>query len=118
MSGDVTYNGRTFSEFQPLRTASYVEQVDNKLIPEMTVRETLDFSARCQGSGVRKGGLAHFISHPQQCERYRQVWSGWGPAHTFANLRFSNSGQAFWGAKYRGILRTCMGGFLFGQKAV
>ena len=51
----MTYNGRKCAEFQPLRTASYVEQVDTRLIPEMTVRETMDFSARCQGSGFQKG---------------------------------------------------------------
>lgn len=55
VSGNITYNGRHFSEFQPLRTASYVEQVDTRLIPEMTVRETLDYSARCQGPGLKKG---------------------------------------------------------------
>lgn len=56
ISGRVTYNGRSFVDFQPLRTASYVEQTDTRLIPEMTVRETLDFAARCQGSGLKKGG--------------------------------------------------------------
>ena len=55
IEGSVTYNGRPFSAFQPLRTANYVEQNDTRLIPEMTVRETLNFSARCQGSGLKKG---------------------------------------------------------------
>ena len=28
VEGEVTYNGRTFNEFIPLRTATYVEQSD------------------------------------------------------------------------------------------
>lgn len=59
LSGSVTYNGKPFSDFQPLRTANYVEQVDTRLNPEMTVRETLDYSARCQGSGLKKGKSLH-----------------------------------------------------------
>ena len=57
VSGEVTYNGRTFKEFRPLRTASYIEQTDSGLMAEMTVRETLDFSARCQGVSIKKGEL-------------------------------------------------------------
>ena len=60
LSGSVTYNGKPVSDFQPLRTANYVEQVDTRLIPEMTVRETLDYSARCQGSGLKKGKSFHY----------------------------------------------------------
>lgn len=130
VNGDVTYNGRQFSEFVPLRTAAYVEQNDTvpsafirlSLVPcrasfpycwelkscwemrfphfwelqrgaiwpsrtgllsnwsaypsfigyssviprcwccillqhigEITVRETFDFAARCQGAGSKKG---------------------------------------------------------------
>lgn len=58
VEGEIKYNGKHFSEFQPLRTADYVEQSDNGLIPELTVRETLDFSARCQGSGFKQGRLS------------------------------------------------------------
>lgn len=57
VTGSVTYNDRGLSEFQTLRTSGYVEQVDSRLIPELTVRETLDFSARCQGSGLKPGKL-------------------------------------------------------------
>ncbi|GAB2225413.1 hypothetical protein Droror1_Dr00006205 [Drosera rotundifolia] len=39
-------------EFIPQRTAAYVSQNDVH-IPTMTVRETLEFSARCQGVGCR-----------------------------------------------------------------
>eukprot|EP01018_Ginkgo_biloba_P026515 Gb_28917 [translate_table: standard] len=48
----VTYNGHTMDEFVPQRTSAYISQHDLH-IGEMTVRETLDFSARCQGVGSR-----------------------------------------------------------------
>lgn len=41
-------------EFVPQRTAAYISQHDLH-IGEMTVRETLAFSARCQGVGTRYG---------------------------------------------------------------
>ena len=50
VKGRVAYNGRELSEFIPERTAVYVTQEDQHM-PELTVRETLDFSARCQGTG-------------------------------------------------------------------
>ncbi|XP_078168196.1 ABC transporter G family member 36-like isoform X2 [Carex rostrata] len=52
VSGRVTYNGYEMNEFVPERTAAYVSQYDLH-IGEMTVRETLAFSARCQGVGTR-----------------------------------------------------------------
>jgi ABC-type multidrug transport system ATPase subunit len=52
MSGSITYNGHTLNEFVPQRTSAYISQNDNH-IGELTVRETLDFSARCQGVGYR-----------------------------------------------------------------
>ncbi|KAE8705118.1 Pleiotropic drug resistance protein 3 [Hibiscus syriacus] len=51
-SGTVTYNGHGMGEFVPQRTAAYISQHDLH-IGEMTVRETLAFSARCQGVGDR-----------------------------------------------------------------
>ncbi|KAJ6346920.1 hypothetical protein OIU76_003581 [Salix suchowensis] len=56
-SGHVTYNGHEMNEFVPQRTASYISQHDLH-IGEMTVRETLEFSARCQGVGHLQGLLA------------------------------------------------------------
>uniref|UniRef100_A0A7N2R4L1 ABC transporter domain-containing protein n=1 Tax=Quercus lobata TaxID=97700 RepID=A0A7N2R4L1_QUELO len=56
-SGKVTYNGHEMNEFVPQRTAAYVSQNDLHL-GEMTVRETLAFSARCQGVGSRYEMLA------------------------------------------------------------
>ncbi|THG20017.1 hypothetical protein TEA_008551 [Camellia sinensis var. sinensis] len=51
VSGKVTYNGHEMHEFVPQRTSSYVSQSDEH-IAQMTVRETLAFSARCQGIGT------------------------------------------------------------------
>ncbi|XP_008804599.1 ABC transporter G family member 42-like [Phoenix dactylifera] len=50
--GDVTYNGFRFDEFVRQKTAAYVSQNDIH-VPEMTVKETLDFSAMCQGVGTK-----------------------------------------------------------------
>nr|POF12280.1 pleiotropic drug resistance protein 1 [Quercus suber] len=57
LSGRVTYNGHGMNEFVPQRTAAYISQYDLH-IGEMTVRETLCFSARCQGVGSRYDMLA------------------------------------------------------------
>ncbi|TXG62103.1 hypothetical protein EZV62_013466 [Acer yangbiense] len=56
-SGKVTYNGHGMEEFVPQRTSAYISQYDLH-IGEMTVRETLSFSARCQGVGLRYEMLA------------------------------------------------------------
>ncbi|XP_057416411.1 pleiotropic drug resistance protein 3 [Lotus japonicus] len=50
--GDISCNGHMLEEFIPQKSSAYVSQYDLH-IPEMTVRETLDFSARCQGVGSR-----------------------------------------------------------------
>ncbi|XP_042758861.1 pleiotropic drug resistance protein 1 isoform X1 [Lactuca sativa] len=56
-SGKVTYNGHELHEFVPERTSAYISQNDVH-IGEMTVRETLAFSAQCQGVGSRYEMLA------------------------------------------------------------
>lgn len=56
VAGEISYNGYKFNEFVPQKTSAYISQYDLH-IPEMTVRETLDFSARCQGIGRREGTL-------------------------------------------------------------
>ncbi|KAI7754530.1 hypothetical protein M8C21_028900 [Ambrosia artemisiifolia] len=56
-TGKVTYNGHELHEFVPERTSAYISQNDVH-IGEMTVRETLAFSARCQGVGSRYEMLA------------------------------------------------------------
>ncbi|GJP69950.1 hypothetical protein CLOP_g944 [Closterium sp. NIES-67] len=50
LAGSITYNGQELKDFNPARTASCVPQTDEH-IGEMTVRETLDFSAQLQGRG-------------------------------------------------------------------
>ncbi|XP_042507477.1 pleiotropic drug resistance protein 1-like [Macadamia integrifolia] len=52
LSGKITYDGHKMEDFVPQRTAAYISQQDLH-IGEMTVRETLAFSARCQGVGTR-----------------------------------------------------------------
>ena len=67
VSGKVTYNGHGMNEFVPERTAAYISQHDLHM-GEMTVRETLQFSARCQGVGTRYGtrdGLEHWLGSKQ-----------------------------------------------------
>ncbi|KAK8641768.1 hypothetical protein V6N13_011142 [Hibiscus sabdariffa] len=64
-SGTVTYNGHTMDEFVPQRTAAYISQYDLHL-GEMTVRETLAFSARCQGVGTRYDMLAELSRREKQ----------------------------------------------------
>lgn len=54
VSGKVTYNGHGMKEFVAQRSAAYISQHDVH-IGEMTVRETLAFSARCQGLGPNLG---------------------------------------------------------------
>ncbi|KAC9560170.1 hypothetical protein E3N88_45634 [Mikania micrantha] len=52
VAGEITYNGHKLNEFVPRKTSAYISQNDVH-IGEMTVKETLDFSARCQGVGSR-----------------------------------------------------------------
>lgn len=54
VSGEVTYNGHRMNEFVPERTSAYISQHDTH-IGELTVRETLNFSGKCQGAGTRYG---------------------------------------------------------------
>ena len=54
MKGEITYNGHRLKEFVPHKTSAYISQHDLH-VGEMTVRETIDFSARCQGVGDRYG---------------------------------------------------------------
>uniref|UniRef100_A0A0E0IQF1 ABC transporter domain-containing protein n=1 Tax=Oryza nivara TaxID=4536 RepID=A0A0E0IQF1_ORYNI len=48
-SGEVAYNGMALDQFCVQRTSAYISQTDNH-IGELTVRETLDFAAKCQGA--------------------------------------------------------------------
>lgn len=60
ISGEISYNGYKLEEFVPQKTSAYISQRDQH-IPEMTVRETIDFSARCQGVGSRSGDFSQFL---------------------------------------------------------
>ncbi|KAJ7970940.1 Pleiotropic drug resistance transporter [Quillaja saponaria] len=64
-TGDISYNGYKFSEFVPQKTSTYISQYDLH-ISEMTVRETLDFSARCQGIGDRADIMKEVIRREKQ----------------------------------------------------
>uniref|UniRef100_A0A0E0B1K0 ABC transporter domain-containing protein n=1 Tax=Oryza glumipatula TaxID=40148 RepID=A0A0E0B1K0_9ORYZ len=50
VSGTITYNGHSMEEFVPQRSAAYVSQHDVRMA-ELTVRETVNFAAKCQGVG-------------------------------------------------------------------
>ncbi|GAB2293481.1 transcription factor [Dionaea muscipula] len=52
VNGEVTYNGHNLNEFVPEKTSAYISQNDVH-VGAMTVKETLDFAARCQGVGPR-----------------------------------------------------------------
>ncbi|PKU84878.1 Pleiotropic drug resistance protein 3 [Dendrobium catenatum] len=54
ITGNITYNGFKLEDFVPEKTSAYISQHDLH-ISQMTVRETLDFAARCQGVGDREG---------------------------------------------------------------
>ncbi|KAH7352830.1 hypothetical protein KP509_19G066000 [Ceratopteris richardii] len=60
VSGKVTYNGHTMNEFIPQRTSAYISQHDTHY-GMMTVRETLEFSSRCQGVGSRYEMLTELV---------------------------------------------------------
>ena len=57
VKGDILYNGKNFSQFVVERSSGYVEQTDQHYAP-LTVRETFDFAAWCQGTGYREGRLS------------------------------------------------------------
>ncbi|XP_051124588.1 pleiotropic drug resistance protein 3-like isoform X2 [Andrographis paniculata] len=60
VSGEVSYNGYRLEEFVAQKVSAYVSQYDQH-IPDLTVRETLDFSSLCQGVGNRAELLAELI---------------------------------------------------------
>ncbi|KAF5938926.1 hypothetical protein HYC85_023185 [Camellia sinensis] len=65
MSGRITYNGHDLKEFVPQRTSAYVSQQDWHMA-EMTVRETLEFSGRCQGVGFKHDMLSELLKREKQ----------------------------------------------------
>ncbi|XWS76714.1 hypothetical protein CRYUN_Cryun01aG0201500 [Craigia yunnanensis] len=65
VTGEISYNGYKFTEFVSQKTSAYISQYDLH-ISEMTVRETLDFSARCQGVGSRADMLKEVSRREKQ----------------------------------------------------
>ncbi|CAN6456720.1 unnamed protein product [Victoria cruziana] len=65
VKGEVSYNGYKLKEFIPQKTSAYISQHDIH-IGEMTVKETLDFSARCQGVGCRYDLLSELASREKE----------------------------------------------------
>ncbi|KAJ7174242.1 hypothetical protein O6H91_Y542400 [Diphasiastrum complanatum] len=65
VSGNITYNGHRLEEFVPQRTSAYISQTDLH-VGEMTVRETLDFSGRFQGSGTRYDMISELLRREKQ----------------------------------------------------
>ncbi|KAK7388064.1 hypothetical protein VNO78_22868 [Psophocarpus tetragonolobus] len=65
VSGEISYNGYKLDEFVPQKTSAYISQYDLH-IPEMTVRETIDFSARCQGVGSRADLVAEITRREKE----------------------------------------------------
>nr|XP_011460946.1 PREDICTED: ABC transporter G family member 31 [Fragaria vesca subsp. vesca] len=68
-SGSITYNGHRPDEFCIQRTAAYISQTDNH-IAELTVRETLDFAARCQGASE---GFAAYMKELVKLEKEKNI---------------------------------------------
>ncbi|KAK9991984.1 hypothetical protein SO802_026969 [Lithocarpus litseifolius] len=60
VAGEISYNGYKIDEFVPQKTSAYISQSD-RYLPQMTVRETIDFSACCQGVGSRAGKIPCFV---------------------------------------------------------
>ncbi|XP_074275947.1 pleiotropic drug resistance protein 1-like [Silene latifolia] len=65
VTGKVTYNGHNMNEFVPQRTAAYISQHDVHMA-ELTVRETLAFSARFQGVGYGHEMLAELCRREKE----------------------------------------------------
>ncbi|TVU34569.1 hypothetical protein EJB05_16405, partial [Eragrostis curvula] len=65
VSGRVAYNGHGMDKFVPEKTAAYISQ-DDLHSGEMTVRETLSFSASCQGNGYLDDILTDLIRRERE----------------------------------------------------
>ncbi|KAL0348160.1 UNVERIFIED_CONTAM: Pleiotropic drug resistance protein 3 [Sesamum angustifolium] len=67
VEGEISYNGYKLEEFVAQKTSAYISQYDQH-IPEMTVREALDFSSRCQGIGSRAEILMELIRREKEAK--------------------------------------------------
>ncbi|CAL5426860.1 unnamed protein product [Camellia sinensis] len=68
-TGNITYNGHKLDDFCVKRTSAYISQTDNH-IAELTVRETLDFAARCQGADE---GFSGYMNDLTRLEKERNI---------------------------------------------
>ncbi|KAF2323470.1 hypothetical protein GH714_035632 [Hevea brasiliensis] len=71
-TGEITYNGYKLNEFVPRKTSAYISQNDVH-VGVMTVKETLDFSARCQGVGTRYDLQTELASREKQAGIYPEA---------------------------------------------
>ncbi|TMW95972.1 hypothetical protein EJD97_008115 [Solanum chilense] len=67
--GIITYNGHKLDEFCVQRTSAYISQTDNH-IAELTVRETVDFAARCQGASQ---GFGDYMKDLDRLEKEKNI---------------------------------------------
>ncbi|XP_057978363.1 ABC transporter G family member 42-like [Malania oleifera] len=65
VSGEVNYNGYELGEFVPRKTSAYISQNDVHT-EVLTVRETLDYSARFQGVGSRLELLTELVKREME----------------------------------------------------
>ncbi|KAL0031878.1 hypothetical protein WJX79_002852 [Trebouxia sp. C0005] len=65
VNGDILYNGKNFSEFVVERSSGYVEQTDQHYAA-LTVQETFDFAAWCQGTGYREDELHELLRREKE----------------------------------------------------
>ncbi|KAL8120357.1 hypothetical protein AgCh_017512 [Apium graveolens] len=65
VSGEVSYNECKLEDLNSQKISAYISQHDLHT-PEMTVRETIDFSARCQGVESRKETMAEISRREKQ----------------------------------------------------
>ncbi|PHT90899.1 hypothetical protein T459_06012 [Capsicum annuum] len=68
-TGNITYNGHKEDEFCVQTTCACISQIDNH-IAELTVRETLDFAARCQGASH---GFGDYMKDLHHLEKERKI---------------------------------------------
>ncbi|KAL5721281.1 Pleiotropic drug resistance protein 2 [Ranunculus cassubicifolius] len=67
VNGSITYCGHELHEFVPIKTCAYIGQHDLHY-GEMTVRETLEFSARCLGVGTRPNMITELSKREKEAE--------------------------------------------------
>ncbi|KAJ7530183.1 hypothetical protein O6H91_15G083600 [Diphasiastrum complanatum] len=72
MKGSISYNGHPLSEFVPQKTSAYISQHDLHM-GELTVRETLEFSAKYQGVGAKYEMLRELAMREKEAGIYPEA---------------------------------------------